>query len=528
MPLSRRFTPFHMLLLSVNGMVGSAWLFAPLYAAKIAGAGAIIAWVLGGAATVLIALTFAELSAFLPIAGGTTRFSQLTQGGLTSFIISWVTWLSCVTMPPIEVQAVLQYASTYFPTLMHTLNGAPTLSSGGLIWAAIIMFLLCVVNVASFRGLIGFNFILLIFKVAVIVITIFLFMTTKFHSLNFVGWQPSLSSGKWHTILTAVASGGIAFAFTGFKHGVELAGETKHSQVAIPLALVGSVLICLLLYLGLQIAFIGAVEPQALANGWQHLSYSGDVGPFVGIAAILGLSFLVKLLYIDAAVSPLGAGLIYVTSTSRIIYAMSKNGYLFRFLSRLNGENFPIWAIGFNFLVGMILFLPLPGWQNMVSFLVSAVVISYAMGPIALMSLRYQLPDEKRPFRLPFAPVLCLLAFYCCNLISYWTGWQTISKLAIALLIGVVFFMMSYSRGGFDKSQFGAKALIWLVPYFLGLALISYLGSFGGKQIITFGWDFLVIGIFTIIVFCLAIVSRLDTVWVQYQSYKLAESQGTD
>ncbi len=528
MPLNRRFTPLHMLLLSVNGMVGSAWLFAPLYAAKIAGSGALIAWILGGAATILIALTFAELSAFLPIAGGTTRFSQLSHGGLTSFIISWVSWLSCVTMPPIEVQAVLQYASTYFPVLTHIVNGVPTLTSIGLIWAAIIMFSLCVINVASFKGLIGFNFLLFTFKVVVIIVTILLLSTTNFHLLNFAGWQPSLSAEHWHMILTAVASGGIAFAFTGFKHGVELAGETKNSQVAVPLALVGSVVICLLLYLGLQIAFIAALDPSALAKGWQHLSYSGDVGPFVGIAAILGLSFLVKLLYIDAAVSPLGAGLIYVTSTSRIIYAMSKNGYLFGFLSRLNSQHFPIWAISFNFLVGMMLFLPLPGWQNMVSFLVSAVVISYAMGPISLICLRQQLPQEKRPFRLPYAPVLCLLAFYCCNLISYWTGWHTISKLAIALLIGMVFFIISYYRGGFAKSQFGMKALLWIVPYFIGLALISYLGSFGGKQIITFGWDFLVIGIFSIIVFYLAVIARLDSVWQQYQSYKQAESFSTD
>src|SRR3990172_3756571 len=99
MQLNRRFTPIHMLLLSINGMIGSAWLFAPLYAAKIAGSAAIIAWILGGAATILIALTFAELSTLFPVAGGTTRLPQLSHGALTSFIMSWVAWLSCVTMP---------------------------------------------------------------------------------------------------------------------------------------------------------------------------------------------------------------------------------------------------------------------------------------------------------------------------------------------------------------------------------------------------------------------------------------------
>src|SRR3990167_11257433 len=69
MTLNRRFTPISLLMLSINGIIGSAWLFAPLYAAKIAGSGAIISWLLGGFATIVIALTFAELSSLLPIAG---------------------------------------------------------------------------------------------------------------------------------------------------------------------------------------------------------------------------------------------------------------------------------------------------------------------------------------------------------------------------------------------------------------------------------------------------------------------------
>ena len=67
-------------MLSINGMVGSAWLFAPLYAAKIAGSGALIAWLIGGGATVLIALTFAELSVLMPVAGGTAQIPQLSHG----------------------------------------------------------------------------------------------------------------------------------------------------------------------------------------------------------------------------------------------------------------------------------------------------------------------------------------------------------------------------------------------------------------------------------------------------------------
>ena len=281
MQLTRRFTPWQMLLLSINGMIGSAWLFGPLYAAKIAGSSAIISWLLGGIATTLIALTFSELSALLPIAGGMTRFTQLTHGTLTSMIMSWISWLSCVTMPPIEVQATLQYASTYLPSLTHTINGAAVLTHFGFCCATVIMLLLATINVYSFKGLVRFNFLLFAFKMFVIIFTIFALTTTSFHSSNFVGILPSFSnssiSNHWEAILTAVASGGVAFAFTGFTHGIALAGETKRSQFAIPLAVIGSVFVCLMLYLGLQFAFIGAIDPSKLMHGWQNLSFSGDV-----------------------------------------------------------------------------------------------------------------------------------------------------------------------------------------------------------------------------------------------------------
>src|SRR3989344_8443446 len=130
--LTRRFTPISLLTLSMNGMIGSAWLFAPFYAAKIAGSSAIIAWLIGGLATALIALTFAELSVLLPVAGGTAQIPQLSHGTFTSFILSWIAWLSALTMAPIEVQAVLQYASTYFASLIHLVNGTPVLTFIGL------------------------------------------------------------------------------------------------------------------------------------------------------------------------------------------------------------------------------------------------------------------------------------------------------------------------------------------------------------------------------------------------------------
>lgn len=520
MELNRRFSPLHLLMLSINGMVGSAWLFAPLYAAKIAGSGAIISWLIGGFATTCIALTFAELSVLFPVAGGTAQIPQLSHGMFTSFVLSWLGWLSALTMAPIEVQAVLLYASTYFTSLTHLVNGVPVLSVTGILWATFLMLIFCIVNAASFKGLIRFNLILFLFKVSVIIITIVVLIRFSFHPENFIHIPDNAHSFSWQPILAAVATGGIAFAFTGFKHGVELAGEAKQLSISIPLAIVGSVLCCLVLYVGLQVAFIGALKSDSLIHGWQHLSFSGDVGPFAGLAAGLGLVWLLKLLYIDATVSPSGAGLIYVTSTARILYAMSCIGYLPHFLTYLNKQGFPVVAIAVNFIIGMFLFLPLPGWQSMVSFLVSGMVLSYGIGPIALICLRLELPHAKRHFRLPAAHIVCLCAFYFCNLMSYWTGWETVSKLAIAILIGLAVFSVTCLKNKKSFNTLGFKSGIWVIPYLFGLILISYLGAFGGRQIIPFGWDFLIIAIFSTFFFYIAIYCRSKVLSHDYHAFQ--------
>ena len=527
--LYRRFTPLTLLILSINGMVGSAWLFAPLYAAKTAGPGALYAWLIAGIGTGVIALTFAELSVMFPVAGGTAHIPQRSHGTFASFVLSWLAWLAALTMAPVEVLAILQYASIYFPSLTDVSTGSPILTPLGYAWATLIMLTLCVINMLSFQGLVRFNTLIFTIKVGIILAAIIALLSTQFNAQNFSGISTYVHHSEgWQAILTAVATAGVAFAFTGFKHGVELAGETKRAALAIPLGVVGSVLAGLILYLGLQIAFIGALSPTALAQGWHMLSYTGDVGPFAGLAAGVGLFWLVKLLYLDATLSPAGAALIYVTSTARILYAMSDIGYMPKLLTQVNKHHFPVMAILVNFCLGLLLFLPLPGWQAMVSFLVSGMVISYAMGPIALLCLRKSLPNYPRRFRLPFARIICPCAFYFCNLLSYWTGWDAISKLGVAMAIGVIFFALAAHKGQIKReSTLGLQSMWWLVPYFAGLMIISYLGAFGGLHVIPFGWDFLVIAVFSLGILAIALKTRLSTAAILLDKDNHAQWEGS-
>ncbi|PIQ43965.1 MAG: amino acid permease [Gammaproteobacteria bacterium CG11_big_fil_rev_8_21_14_0_20_46_22] len=505
MPVQRRFSALSLLFMAIGGMVGSGWLFGPLYAAQFAGPSAFIAWVVGGVLMMIIALTFSELAAMLPFSGAMARFVQFSHGSFSSFTLTWVAWLAAVVVAPIETMAMLQYASTYIPWLMQAdpSGVGHTLTAQGGVVAAIVMLIMCYVNTLGAKVFSKTNNTVIIWKLAIPVITIIVLLTARFHPQNFV--SHGFFAGGIKGLLHALPEAGVIFSFIGYSPAIQLAGEAKNPQRAIPWSVLGAIFFCIVMFVLLQIAFVAAIPGSSIANGWHALSFSDDAGPVAGLLTMLGFLGFVKLLYIDAVISPLGTGFIYTASTARLNYAMSQNGYMPKFLQALNKQHMPHKAIWLNFAVGMVFFAPFPGWQKMVSFLVSCFVLSYAIGPIALVTLRTKLPNQHRPFRLPCAALLSFLAFYICNLIVYWTGWPVISKMLLVIGIGYVVLLVS-NRGVLKGFDF--RHGVWLLFYLAGLGLISYFGAFSGRNVLTFGWDFLVIALFSLAIFIWAYASR--------------------
>jgi amino acid transporter len=273
----------------------------------------------------------------------------------------------------------------------------------------------------------------------------------------------------------------------------------------------------MLLYVGLQIAFIGALPDSAIAKGWAHLSYANDFGPLAGLATILGLSWLAALLYADAIISPADTGLIYLTVTARLSYAMGKNRTAPRTLAALNDHGVPWTSLILAFVVGLIFFLPFPGWQKLVGFITSATVLSFGSGPLVFGAMRRELPEQERPFRLGGGDVIPLLAFWSSNLIVYWTGWSTNSKLFLAIVLGLILLAIQQASPA-RRFALDWKAGSWIWPWLIGLAVISYLGSYGdGTGAIGFGDG----------AFWTAVLSVLVYAWaigVRFSGAKMAET----
>ncbi len=279
-----------------------------------------------------------------------------------------------------------------------------------------------------------------------------------------------------------------------------LAGEVINPQRNIPIAILGAVLIGFVLYFLLQFSFLAAVPAQYLTHGWQHLSFPGDSGPLVGLLALLGLGWVAILLMGDAMLSPFGTALVYTAATSRIVYGMSLNQHIPHVFTKLNKYNIPYITLAANFLVGALSFLPFPGWQKMVAFLSSCSILSYGIGPVCLLAMRALQPNTPRPFRLSWSVLFSHVAFYACNLMLYWCGFDILWKLDVALLIGLVI-NLSYQKRTFLSC---GKSFYWFAGYMLALLLLSYLGSFGGIKWLSFPWDVVIILPFSMVVLYLS------------------------
>lgn len=511
MKFQRSIRLFPLLATSVGSMIGSGWLFGPLFAAHLGGPAAIFSWILAGILMVFIGITFIENAVNRPVVGGIIRFADYTHDSLVSFTMSWLAWLANVVLAPIETIAMLQYASNYFPMLVQQQGKAVALSYVGIGVAASILFLLVVLNRLGTLFFAKSNAIVVIFKFIVPIVTLITLFSLGFKVGNFTHFGGFFPLG-WKGVLTALPMAGVMFSLIGFSSAIQMVGEAKNPKRNIPLAVFGSLLICVILYVLLQIVFIGVLQPEHLVSGWAHLSFHNINGPFAGIAGALGVTWLVMLIYADALFSPLGTGYIFTATSSRITYSLSQKGFFPGRLSKLNAKGVPARAMLANYVVGLVILLPFPGWQKLVPFFVLCVVIAYVMGPITAIINRYN-TEQTMAMRIRGMPIIAPIAFYACSLIIYWTGWKMYSNILLAVAIGyLLFFVIKKRHPEREYMTFNLRQSGWLILYLLGMGVISYLGSFGGgKGVLLFGWDFVVIAVFSVISFYLAIASRRIT-----------------
>ncbi len=495
----------------IGSMIGSGWLFGAWKAARLAGPAAIYAWPLGALIILLLAITYAELGTRFPSTGGMVRYAQLSHGSFAGFVAGWANWVAILSSIPIEAVSSIQYLASWPYPWAASLYHLQTheLTTNGLLLSAVLIVFYFLLNYWSVKLFLKSMVSLSVFKIAIPLLTcIALFYSAFSHhtfNLDHGNFMPYGFTG----VLTAVATAGVVFSFNGFQTPINLSGEAKRPGRNVPLSIFFSMGIAFIIYLLLQFAFIGTISPKYLVNGWKNIQMSS---PYVHLAMAFQLNWLVILLYVDAFASPSGTGITYTASTSRMLFALQKNGYMPEFV----GVKHPKYLIArgamwVNLCVSFMFLYLFRGWNTLVAVISVSTIISYVNGPVCAVAMRKWESKVKAPIRVKGLTIISPIAFIAISMVLYWARWPLTGEVILIMLLGLpIYFYYQHKNNWHDFARH-FRAGVWLVTYLVVIAFISYIGSqrFGGR-----GWLNL-----TESSILIAIVAAGFYVWGLYSSF---------
>ena len=465
-----------------------------------------------------------------PVSGGTARFPHFAFGSVAGISFGFFSYVQAVTIAPIECFAFMQYASFFWPGLYNPVT--KNVTGAGFVLTIVLMAVFVAVNFLAMRIFARVNNVITWWKVAVPVLAIIVLLT-QFHGGNFTAGGTGFMPGGIKALFAALPAAGIIFAYSGFEQCDQLAGEIKNPGRNLPRAIIISILIGTVIYVMLQVAFVGALPPHLLSNGGLvglvcpakgtcNPSVAAlNAGPFAAVAALGALGWLATILRIDAFVSPSGTGLIYTTGTSRISYGLARNRYYPQIFGKVDRNGIPWVGLIFAFLVGLLFLLPFPSWHSLVGLITGASVLMYAGAPLSVGAFRGQVPDASRPYRMPAAFVLAPAAFAVADLLIYWSGFEVVWKLGIVLVLGYVI-MGIFMAFDPQRPPLDWKSAVWLPVWLIGMGIISWQGQYSGAVSsdkhplpptntfhIGFWWDILVVIAFSVAIYFWAMRTKL-------------------
>ena len=512
--LQRSIGFYGLMFVSLGSIIGSGWLLGALRAAQVAGPASILSWVIAAVMLTLLALTYAEVGATYPVAGGAGRVAYYSHGPIAGFMAGWSSWLQAVFIAPIEVLAAITYVNSvtwvheHFE-MLHKSGDTVLLNGTGVVVAVALMVVFTAINLAGARFLSDSNSFVVIWKTAVPLIAIAIVGTSEFHTSNFTAGGGFMPFGM-HGVFAAL-TGGVVFSLQGFEQALQLAGEARDPRKDLSRAILVAMLIGAVLYSLLQVVMIGAFEPSHLVTGW-GLPLGGDpsdYGAWYTLALAIGAGWLAKVLLADAVISPAGTGVVYVATSARLSYALGEEREMPSVLAQTNKKGVPVVSILLAALVGCLAFGPFKSWAGLVSVVSSTTSIMYGFGPVSLAALHRVDAARPRTYRAPAPKLVLPAAFISANLITYWGGFDTTWKLALAMAFGLVIFSIGAWRMK-TGAQRMVRSALWVAPWMLGHVVIGYFGRYGGGTNDLPMWiDIAVVSAFSLGIFYLGVAFSL-------------------
>lgn len=484
--LKKELSFFDLIIIGVVGAVGTGILFSAAGMTEIAGPGSWLGWLIGGIFYLFIGLTYAELVTTYPEAGGPSRYALYTHGWFTNTINSLADLIWYLFIPPIEAFAVVDGLSIFYPSLTLS-SGAPTLF-GGLIAAALMLVMIPFnyFGVRAFgRSTVYFGIVKLFFYIAVAIGLASVFYDGR-NLTAYHGFLPFGFAGVFLAIPLAM------FAFGGIRVLPDYAEESKKFR-KLPLAIIIVVVGQLLIYLLLDWVFVAGINWSKIGvtpGNWAGLANAiGGNNPFIFLAHNYNAPLILVLTIIIGIIGPFIVGYIYLGGGSRVIFAQGRSKIMPDLIKFIHKKySVPYWALLVTAFVGAVLAFvaaPVPSIYGLIEDAVVAGYLGFSVNPIALIVSRRQGVTR---FKIPGGSIFAPIAFIAASLIVFWSGWVTVYYAVAILTVGVVIFglILPIARNSAKRDLSNVKNSIWYILYIAFLLGMTYIGSDGMLNIISF------------------------------------------
>jgi APA family basic amino acid/polyamine antiporter len=440
--LRRSLTATQLVALGIGAIIGAGiFTLTGVAAADHAGPAVVLSFMFAALGCVFAGLCYSEFSTMIPIAGSAYTYAYATLGEFIAWIIGWDLVLEyAVGAATVSVgwsATLVALLRSFGIELPQALVNSPFDTTAGVVNLPAV-FITCVVSLILMIGIqesARVNSVIVVLKVAVIIV----FIVIGYNYVDPANYEPFIPVNEgpgrfgWSGILRA--AGVIFFAYIGFDAVSTAAQEARRPQRDMPIGIIGSLIVCTILFILYAVVLTGIVNykqlgvaaPLALAV--ERIPY-GWLGVLMQIAVLAGLTSVM---------------LVMLLGQSRVFFSMSRDGLLPRLFSDIHPQFRTPWRSNLLFMIFVSLFSAFAPIQVVGQMTSIGTLFAFVIVCAGILVMRKTQPELRRPFRTPLVPLVPILGIVVNFWLIYGLGWSNWLRLIVWLLLGLVIYF-GYSR----------------------------------------------------------------------------------